>query len=130
MFLLDSDWIIQVLARRGVAFRELQRLAGTSVHVSIVSTGEIYERAFNHANPTAHLIGFQYFLAQYHILPIDIPIMERFAELRAQLRRRGRLLPDFDLLIAATALQHDLTLLTFNRRHFERIPELRLYQPE
>ncbi len=55
--------------------------------------------------------------------------MERFAELRAYLRRRGQLIPDFDLLIGATALQHNLTLLTFNRRDFERIPHLALYQP-
>jgi predicted nucleic acid-binding protein len=34
-----------------------------------------------------------------------------------------------DLLIAATALDHDLTLVTRNRRHFERIPDLTLYQP-
>ena len=31
---------------------------------------------------------------------------------------------DMDLLIAATAIRHDLTLLTNNRRHFERIPSL------
>ena len=37
------------------------------------------------------------------------------------------MIENVDLLIAATALVHDLTLLTFNRRHFERIPDLRLY---
>ena len=41
---------------------------------------------------------------------------------------RGRL-ADFDLHIAATALHHDLTLLTFNLRHFDRVPNLKLYQP-
>jgi tRNA(fMet)-specific endonuclease VapC len=55
--------------------------------------------------------------------------MERFAETRAYLRRRGQRIADFDLLIAATALHHDLTLLTFNLRHFERVPDLKLYQP-
>jgi predicted nucleic acid-binding protein len=42
---------------------------------------------------------------------------------------RGELIPDFDPLIGATALVHDLTVLTFNLRHFQRIPELKLYQP-
>jgi tRNA(fMet)-specific endonuclease VapC len=55
--------------------------------------------------------------------------MERFAEVRSFLRRRGQLIPDFHLLIGATALHHDLTLLTFNRRDFQRIPDLKLYQP-
>jgi predicted nucleic acid-binding protein len=53
--------------------------------------------------------------------------MERFAFIRADLRRRGQLIPDLELLIAATALHHDLTLLTRNVRHFDRIPELRRY---
>jgi predicted nucleic acid-binding protein len=39
------------------------------------------------------------------------------------------LLPNFDILIAATALHHDLRLLSFNRQHFERVPGLRIYQP-
>ena len=33
---------------------------------------------------------------------------------------------DFDLLIGVTALQHDLTLLTNNRRHFELVGGLRI----
>jgi len=36
---------------------------------------------------------------------------------------------DFDLMIGATALYDDLTMLTFNLRHFRRIPDLKLYQP-
>jgi tRNA(fMet)-specific endonuclease VapC len=54
--------------------------------------------------------------------------MEVFARTRADLRRSGQLIADLDLLIAATALHHDLTLLTRNVRHFARIPGLRLYQ--
>jgi predicted nucleic acid-binding protein len=37
------------------------------------------------------------------------------------------LIPDTDLLIAATALAENLTLVTRNVRHFNRIPELKLY---
>ncbi len=55
--------------------------------------------------------------------------MEKFAEIRALLRRRGELISDFDILLGATALHHDLTVLTYNKRHFERIPDLKLYPP-
>lgn len=74
------------------------------------------------------MIGFRHFLGGYPALGLDDPIMERFAETRAYLRRRGEGIADLDLLIAATALHHDLTLLTFNLRHFARIPDLRIYQ--
>src|SRR5690348_10774485 len=63
------------------------------------------------------------------IIGLNDQIAERFTEKRAFLRRRGRLISDLDLLIAATALHHDLTMLTFNVRQFERIPDLRVYGP-
>lgn len=53
--------------------------------------------------------------------------MERIAEIRALVRRRGQLIPGFNIVIAATAPHHNLTLMTFNLRHFQRIPELKLY---
>jgi predicted nucleic acid-binding protein len=76
------------------------------------------------------LLTFRQFLSAYRVLTLSDPIMERFAETRSFLRRRGQLVPDFDLLVGATALHHELTVLTFNRRDFQRIPDLKLYQPE
>jgi hypothetical protein len=49
-----------------------------------------------------------------------------FGRERGRLRAAGLTIGDFDLLIAATALQYDLTLLTNNRRHFERVEGLRI----
>lgn len=129
MYLLDTDWVFQALARREPAARTLESLTGSRVYVSYVTLGEVYERAFTSSNPQAHLVGFRHFLSAYRLLGLDDALMERFAETRAHLRRHGQRLADFDLLIAATALHHGLTLLTFNLRHFQRVPDLKLYQP-
>ncbi len=64
------------------------------------------------------------FLSGVVILGIDEDICRRFGRLRGSLRSAGQLVGDFDLLVAASALRHDLTLLTNNRRHFERIEGL------
>ena len=55
-----------------------------------------------------------------------IDMFKEYARLRVRLEQQGTPLDDFDLLIAATALQEDLTLVTANKRHFERIEGLRL----
>lgn len=123
MYLLDTDWIIQALAGREPALRTLRDVAGSHVFVSLITIGELYERAFVSANPQAHLRDLRQFMAPHRHLGLSDPIMERFAETRATLRRRGQIIPDFDILIAATALHHDLTVLTFNLRHFERVPD-------
>jgi predicted nucleic acid-binding protein len=52
-------------------------------------------------------------------LPWDANTGLRWARLLADLRRSGRAMPIKDSLIAATALEHDLTVVTRNRRDFE-----------
>ncbi|MBM4456442.1 MAG: type II toxin-antitoxin system VapC family toxin [Chloroflexi bacterium] len=47
-----------------------------------------------------------------------------FAEIKAQLRRQGSLIEDFDLVLAATARVRDLILVTNNASHFARIAGL------
>jgi len=128
-YLLDADWIIQMLAGHNTAVRAHKRINPQEMALSYITIGEIYEVAFNSANPQAHLQTFRQFIAPFTLLDLQEPLMERFAELRSLLRRQGQLIPDFDLLIAATALYYDLTLLTYNVRHFGHIPDLKYYQP-
>lgn len=48
------------------------------------------------------------------------------AEIYQDLKSRGILIETDDILIAATAISHDLRFATINRKHFERIPNLKL----
>jgi len=54
-----------------------------------------------------------------HCVPWDEAVGLRWAQLLADLRRRGRAMPIKDSMIAASALAHDLALVTLNRRDFE-----------
>jgi predicted nucleic acid-binding protein len=105
------------------------RLAAGRIAISWVSVAEVYEGAFCSPAPGVHLAAFRRWLHPYRILGLNEGIAERFAETRADLRRRGQRLPDLDLFIAATAIHHDLTLLTFNLRHFQRVPDLKVFTP-
>lgn len=58
------------------------------------------------------------------VLPITPPIMERFGIMRGALPRNLRQqIGDMDLIIAATALHHDLTLLSRNVRDYQPLVE-------
>src|SRR5712692_4843732 len=105
-----------------------KRIHPEEIAVSYITIGEIYDVAYTYANPEAHLHTFRRFLTPFPLLDLNEPIMERFAEIRAYLRRRGELISDFDILIGATAFFYDLTVLTYNMRNFKRIPDLKLYQ--
>lgn len=125
-YLVDTDWIIDGISNAPGVLATLDRLSSEGVAVSIITLGEVFEGAHLSPDPQAELAVYRQFLAGYVVLPLTDSIMERFASIRALLRRQGNLIPDLDLLIAATALTENLSLLTRNARHFERIPDLLL----
>jgi predicted nucleic acid-binding protein len=128
-YLVDSDWIIDALAGIPSAVAALkQRAHRQALAVSIVSFGEVYHGAFDLPDPAQHHEAREKTAVGGDVLGLNDPIMELFARHRYRLRREGNIIPDMDLLIAATALHHDLTLMTRNLRHFSRIPDLKLYQ--
>jgi tRNA(fMet)-specific endonuclease VapC len=127
-YILDTDWIINLLAGRQDAKVKIEQLDPEEIVISLVSVAEIYESAFNYTNPEAHIQTFRSFLSNFQLLNLNLPIIEKFAEVRAHLRRRGQMISDFDILIGATAMHHNLIVLTYNKKHFERIPDLKIYQ--
>ena len=128
-YLVDTDRVAEWLLGRQEAVELLRALQPAGLAISLITYGEIYEGIYFGRDPARHELGFRQFLRLVAVLPLNRRIMQRFARLRGELRRAGQPIGDPDLLIAATALQHDLTLLTRNLRHFQRIAALKLYQP-
>jgi tRNA(fMet)-specific endonuclease VapC len=60
------------------------------------------------------------FQSKIHVLPI-FPALDVYASEKARLKTKGKILDDFDLLIGATAIYYDLTLVTKNLSDFERL---------
>jgi tRNA(fMet)-specific endonuclease VapC len=70
--------------------------------------------------------ALQAFLRGVELLGVDDETMRIFGRERGRLRARGQAIGDFELLIGATALRHELTILTNNRRHFELIEKIQI----
>jgi predicted nucleic acid-binding protein len=128
--LVDSDWIISAINGQPAALAFLGSLVDEGVAISAAALAEVLDGAYGTPDPEAHVASVRLFLDGYRILDITEAVADVFAQNRALLRDRGNLIPDMDLLIAATAIVHDLTLVTRNERHFARVPGLRLYRPE
>lgn len=126
-YLIDSDWVADYLNGIPNAVREIASLARTGVAISLITYGEIYEGVYYGRDLKAAETVFRQFLRFADVLPLNRAILRQFAALRGDLRRQGLIIADMDTLIAATALHHRLTLLTRNVRHFQRIPNLLLY---
>lgn len=127
--LFDTDAISELLRPRP-APTYLEWLSGISREdqfTSAVVIGELYRGAFRSPARKRHLGNIrQRVLPAVTVLPYDVAVAEVYGLLSAELEDTGTPLADADLQIAATAVYHNLELVSGNLRHFARIPELRL----
>ena len=91
-----------------------------------MSIAELYYGAAGSSDPPKNSTLIQEFLLSVDIIHTDLSILKRYGLLKRDLRDRGLLLPDADVLIAATAYEKAQFLVTGNTSHFERFPGLQL----
>jgi len=128
-YLFDTDAISELLRPRPRKpyVEWLKAVPREDQFTSAVTVGELFKGAYRSAAKERHLENIESrVLPAVTILPYDLAVARVFGMIRADLERGGNILPDADLQIAATAMFHDLELVTGNLRHFERIPNLRL----
>ena len=121
-FLLDTNVLsAYIKGERRTAAKFIQY--GGRLYLSAVTLAEVsvWTRLTNRKAKQSDLDAV---LPTLTVLPLDEPIALRFAAVSAGLRNAGAPLPTADLLIAATALHHGLTMVTANRRHFDPVPGL------
>lgn len=125
-YLVDTDWAINYLNGQERTRRRLDEIEDHGLAFSLISLAEVYEGVLYSRDPEKNERGLEDFLQYITLVSVDEETSRLFGKERGRLRAQGRLVADFDLIIGVTALQHNLTLLTNNRRHFENIEGLRL----
>ncbi len=121
MKLLDTDTCIAIL--RGNA-GVIKRRAATAddVATTLITAAELYYGAAKSTAPEKNRALVTSFLATLPVLGLDETSVQVFGEAKALLERQGQRLADADLFIGAIAVVQQATVVTGNRRHYERIP--------
>ena len=123
-YLLDNGVLTAYLKGRPGALRLIRPwILAREVATSILVYGEAIEYLKSDAAFLLRRAELRALLREVAPLALTYPILERYAELRRELRRSGGLIGDVDTLIAATALDHDLTVVTLDS-DFQRVPGL------
>lgn len=126
-YLIDTDYIADYLKGYKAATSVLTALFSQGIGISIITFAEAYEGIYYGQNRAQYEQVFRRLVKTIPVVNITRSVARHFARIRGDLRAKGLLIPDPDLYIAATALQHKLTLVTRNVKDYERIPELNLY---
>jgi predicted nucleic acid-binding protein len=129
-YLVDSDWVIDYLEGDPDALQLLLKLADEGIAVSIITYMEVYQGVARHRMRQEAEEKLSRFLEGVPVLPISLGVARRCAELRETLRAQQKQFNRraLDLLIAATAIEHGLALVTRNVADYRDISDLLLYQ--
>lgn len=128
-FLFDTNAISELLRKRPAPLylQWIENVPRAEQFTSAVAIGELYRGAFRAQIPERHLDNIEVrILPALTVLPFDVAVARVYGEIRARLEKEGQPLEDADLQIAATAIYHDLEIVTGNLKHFERIPGVRI----
>jgi len=126
MYLLDTDTIIFNLKGSLAVRKNLLHHINDPIKVSVITLMELYYGAYKSQKVTGNLAKIKTIEQSLEIIPVGIESVEIFGMLKLKLEKTGSRLDDFDLIIAACALAHNLTLVTNNEKHFQRIEGLKL----
>lgn len=122
--------MIDYVAGEPAATDLIESLFSDGVSMSAVTYMEVYDGLFRAGTePVLLRTRTTILTARTPVLPLTRDTAEVAATLRVALRNAGRRVTSraYDLLIAATAVEHDLTLVTRNVRDYEDIPGLKLH---
>ena len=124
--LLDTPLLAAYLFNRPFAVGLISPwIRAREAATSILVFGEVHEYILGHPNyPVLHARLLE-LLKEVPPFFITYPIMRRYGEIRRTLRRTNDLIGDLDTLIAATALERNLTVVTADG-DFRRVPSLKL----
>lgn len=123
MKVLDSDTCIGILRGR-VDVIDRRLAEADEVATTWVTASELFFGAAKSMKPEANAVLVVRFLATLPVLAPDLASARVFGEVKARLSAEGQIVADADLFIASVALSRGATIVTGNRRHYERIPGL------
>jgi tRNA(fMet)-specific endonuclease VapC len=129
--MLDTN--ICIFAIKGAKTARYSKIVDTIAYqlasglcVSTITFAELEYGVANSSYPEKNAVALMNFLAVIDVLPFDEKAGAEFGKIKSDLRRRGTPIGAFDMLIAAHAKSHGLTLVTNNIKEFSRVEDLKI----
>ena len=125
-YLLDTNIVIYVLKRRPKEVLEIFNRNASRMAISSITLSELIFGAEKSPNVDKNLEAIEEFVSHLDVLPYDAKASQPSGQIKAALEKRGEIIGENDIHIAAHAISQGLILVTNNLREFKRVPNLAL----
>lgn len=125
-YLLDTNIVIYVLKRRPIEALKIFNTNASRMAVSSITLSELIYGAEKSSNVDKNLEAIEEFISHLEVLPYDAKASQHYGQIKASLEKKGEIIGENDIHIAAHAISQGLILVTNNLREFQRVPHLAL----
>lgn len=124
-YLIGTNTCIYYMKGQYDMKRKFKEAGFENLYISEITLAELKFGVANSSQKVKNQRTLENFLTGVQLLPI-IDVLDFYAEEKAYLMQKRQLIDDFDLLIGSTAVVHDMTAVTNNETHLERIRGIQL----
>ena len=125
-YLLDTNIVIFVLKRRPKEVLDVFNANASRMAISSITLSELMYGAEKSLNTDKNLEAVEEFVSHLEVLPYDAKASQHYGQIKAALEKKGQIIGENDIHIAAHAISHGLILVSNNVREFKRVPNLAL----
>ena len=129
MYLLDTNTCIFIMNKKPPSvLKRLERMVAQhhKIYLSSISVAELQYGVYKSQSIERNRIALVEFLAPFELLDFNDIDAEVFGKIRTDLKKHGKIIGPYDMLIAAQALSRELILVTNNIDEFRRIQSLKI----
>lgn len=123
---LDSDLLVAILRGEDRARSSLEKLDAENSATTAINAFEIYYGANHSLKKQENVEQAKRLLQRLSVIPFDERSSERAGILLSNLASNGEIIDYRDAMIAGIVIEAGLTLVTKNKKHFERIPKIKI----
>lgn len=124
-YLIDTNICIHFFRGKFNLLDKFETVKLENCAISEITLAELIFGAENSSNPKKNYKLIDQFTEQIKILPI-YNALTIYAKEKVRLRKEGKMISDFDLLIGSTAISNDLIMVTENIKEFNRITDIHI----
>jgi len=124
-YLLDSNICIFYMKGLFNLDKKMEQVGENNCYISEITLAELKYGVANSESKKKNKAALDNFMKGIKIVPI-FNSLDTYAKEKARLRKAGKIIDDFDLLIGATSISNDMILVTNNIKHFGRLKNIKV----